>query len=143
MILDQIKVDQLALRKAKGDPIKIALLTTLIGEASAIGKNDGDRATTDTEVISIVKKFVKGVNENIDRVGLTSMFVTELETLQQYLPKQLTDIQLGHIIQAIVDTNNITTIKQMGVVAKQLKQYYDGQYDGAIAAKIIKEKLGA
>lgn len=140
-LLQQIKTDQLALRKAKDDPIKIAVLTTLIGEASAIGKNNGDRETTDAEVVALVKKFVKGVNENIQRVGETAAYTTELDTLIVYLPKQLTNVQLEFIVDNIIMTNNATTIKQMGIVNKILKETYEGQYDGAVASGMIKQKL--
>ena len=48
-LFSQIKADQLAARKAK-DGLKATLLTTLIGELTAIGKNDGNREVTDAEV---------------------------------------------------------------------------------------------
>ena len=56
-----------AMMKAKmeHDTAKSNLLSTLVAEAAMVGKNDGNRATTDQETINIIKKFIKNANENI------------------------------------------------------------------------------
>lgn len=64
MLIVKIKHDQLVARKNR-DQIESTLLTTLIGEADMVGKNNGNRDPFDEEVISVVKKFLKGVNETI------------------------------------------------------------------------------
>lgn len=67
-LIQQIKDKQIAARKS-GDSLA-SLYTTLLGEASIIGKNAGNRETTDVEVVAVVKKFIKNIDETVQ--ALTS-----------------------------------------------------------------------
>ena len=67
-LLKQLQADQLNARKAR-DSIKATLLTTVLGEAVKVGKDDGDRDPTDTEVMDVFKKFVKNIKQNIIDYG--------------------------------------------------------------------------
>jgi hypothetical protein len=58
--MEQIKAKQIAARKSGS--ADAGLLTTLLGEAAMVGKNAG-RETTDQEVVAVVKKFVKNIDE--------------------------------------------------------------------------------
>jgi hypothetical protein len=59
-LIQTIKADQVQARKARS--ASASILTTLIGEAEMIGKNAGDRESTDEEVIAIIKKFIKNLD---------------------------------------------------------------------------------
>ena len=63
-ILESVKKAQLQARKEKR-AVDASTLTTLIGEAEMIGKNDGNRASTDAEVVTVIKKFVKNIDETL------------------------------------------------------------------------------
>lgn len=147
-LLNTIRQDQLASRK-EGDKTRSTLLTTLLGEAAMVGKNDGNRETTDSEVIQIVKKFIKNIDEtlkammDLDNLVLTndSVLTTEREILESYLPKQLDEQGIKDAVAAIVATLHEKSPKMMGVVMKELKSKYDGQYDGKVASQIVKESL--
>lgn len=131
MLLQQIKVDQLAARITK-DSIKTALLTTLIGDAEMVGKN-ASRATTDDEVVAVIKKFLKN-NLEFQKHVTNDNLTTEQLILESYLPKQLTTDELIEII-----TNNFgdELKSKKGAIMKFLKENYAGLYDGATAAKVI------
>lgn len=144
-LFDQIKADQLSARKAK-DALASSLLTTLIGEVSAIAKNDGNREVTDADVVKTCKKFVAGMEQTVQYCKGTNQegmdtALAEMEIIERYLPVQLTELELqkivGNLAQALPERNP----KQMGVLMKQLKEAYDGQYDGALASKVIKAVL--
>lgn len=149
-LIEKIKQDQIAARKEK-NALKAALLTTLMGEAIAIGKNDGNRDVTDSEVTALVKKFIKGVDEtiavmpdasNVD--GSADRYVNllkEKDILTGYLPTQLSELELQKIIGTMSQSLPEKSPKQMGVLMKQLKEQYEGQYDGALASKVIKAVL--
>ena len=70
MILEKIKNASLAARKAK-EALAATLLTTLYSEAVNVGKNNGNRDTTDAEAVAVVKKFLKGVDETISYLEKT------------------------------------------------------------------------
>jgi uncharacterized protein YqeY len=139
-LIDKIKADQLQARKDR-DPLKSVLLTTLIGEASLIGTNDGKREVTDAEVVAVVKKFIKGIDETLKYLGdhapaQSKVVKSEKDMLEVYLPKQYDDYELKVLI---LGANLANTSK--GQIMKYLKDNYAGQYDGKVAAKVFDELL--
>jgi len=144
MLMQQLKADQLQARKNR-NTIEATLLTTLIGEAANIGKNDGNRETNDQEVIQVVKKFIKGMDETLDVLYKRQAFDTaeqveqEKKILADYLPKQLTGEQIqSYIMQAVLHDG---LQENKGMMMKYMKDNFAGQYDGKLAAQIIDELL--
>ncbi len=152
MILENIKSNQIKFRKEKTEDSSIAasLLTTLIGEAEMIGKNDGNRETTDAEVVAIIKKFLKNLEEtlvhvskqdNIQALQKKNILEKEKSILLSFLPKQMDEVELSQVIKSFIDELSEKNPKQMGKVLGKLKEKYSGQYDGAMASRITKELL--
>lgn len=142
-LLQQIKTAQLSSRKAR-DEIATKVLTTLIGEAEAIGKNAGNRPTTDSEVVALVKKFIKNIDETLGLIKhpeAVAGLQREREIVSAYLPTQMSNEQLRGVIAQLSDELNAHTLRDMGKVMKALKERHDGQYDGAAASALIKEVL--
>lgn len=140
-LLKQIKKDQITARKEK-DKLRATVLTTLYSEAANVGLNDGKRDSTDSEVLAVVKKFLKGINETIDAYdGVATELLMERKIIENYLPKQLTEDELSGIVASIVETIEGATMKDMGKIMGQIKAQYDGQYDGGIASSLVKKAL--
>lgn len=147
-LFTQIKTDQLAARKAK-DGLKATLLTTLIGELTAIGKNDGNREVTDADVVKLVKKFLDGVNEtlvlikdasNVD--GSADRYVNLLKEqsyLTVYMPQQMDEYMLTLAVRTII--NELGGSANMGQVMAALKAKHAGQYDGKMASNVVKSAI--
>ena len=150
MLIDQIKKDSLVARKAR-ETDKATALSTLYSEASMIGKNGGNRETTDTEVIQTVKKFIKGIDETIkvlEKKNGNEILTVEIAEYEAekllfsiYLPKQLTEEELTKEIHVIMVINVIADMKGMGLIMKILKEKFEGRFDGGLASKIIRETL--
>lgn len=143
-LIEQIKTDSIAARKNPAEKLKASLLVTLHSEIVNVGKNKGNRLTTDEEAVAIIKKFASGCKEVIDAlVGQNderyNQAVQELAWLDGYLPKQLTEAELLDVINQILTSQPSAN---MGSVMKQLKADLPGRYDGALASKLIKSKLG-
>lgn len=147
MLLDKLKQDQLSERKlAINTPVphktRATLLTTLIGEASSVGKNDGNRESSDEEVIAIIKKFIKNIDEVIvNSIGTNLQAQMEKQILMAYLPKQLSEAELEDYVRKTVHGLNVTSMKDMGLVMKDLKAHRDGEYDGKMASQVVKKVL--
>ena len=147
-LINQIKQSQLQSRKEK-DQVSTLILTTLLGEASMIGKNDGNRETTDAEVVQVIKKFIKNIDETLlvlekeqsSNVELIEKFSREKSILNEYLPKQMNKDELFIVIKDIVAEKNLIGPKSMGLLMKELKEKHSGQYDGSSASSIAKEVL--
>lgn len=141
MLIEKIKADQVSARKAY-DAAKSLLLTTLIGEAQAVGKNNGNREPTDAEVVAIVKKFIKGMDDTIGYLGDSNKDATvtvqlEKDIISAYLPKQMTPEEITLALKtAIVEVGS-----NMGKVMGYMKANYEGQYDGKVASTIVKTLL--
>ena len=145
--LDSVKAAQLQARKDKRAD-DASTLTTLIGEAEMIGKNDGNRVTTDAEVVAVIKKFVKNIDETLNILSTDSSKVDRVEALTKekallstFLPKQLGEEELRDILSGFVSNLVDKNPKAMGKVLASLKEHFAGRYDGALASKITKELL--
>lgn len=141
-LIEQIKAKNLEARKAKLTAV-VNVLTPLIGEAEMVGKNAGHEVT-DAEVVQMVKKFIKNLDETIrvldDADPRTAIALAEKHTLEAFLPKQLSEDELGQIIGSIVVEISAGP-KDIGKVLGLLKSRFDGQYDGKTASTIAKAKL--
>ena len=142
--LEEIKQDSMQARKDKNEVAK-NLLITLYSEASMIGKNDGNRITTESEVINTVKKFLKNLEETVSHTKnetvLTALSL-ERKLLNKYLPKQLTEDELTALIQRVIKAQYLDSMRSMGLIMTFLKEHYDGRYDGKLASGIIRKLLG-
>lgn len=136
-LYQQIKEDQLEARKSR-DTIRTALLTTLLGDVALIGKNAGGREPTDAEVVQMVKKYIKNNVEGYTGYNRHVTHDAELHILEHWLPKQLDEEGLKKVVEGLIADQPTAN---MGILMKALKASYDGQYDGALASKLIKEAL--
>lgn len=133
-LMEQIKNEQIAARKAGAiEAREASLLTTLLGEAAMVGKNAG-RETTDQEVVAVVKKFIKNIDETITALTAReqdiSAFLVERRILERYMPTQLDEQGLKAIA---------STMTSMPEFMKHLKENFAGQYDGKLASTIAKQ----
>lgn len=139
-LIAQIQQANLQARKAK--QTKDALLySTLLGECLAKGKNDGNRETTDAEVVAIAKKFINNINETLVAILSSSSdactdynLLREKELLSAFIPAQLSELEL-RTISAAHKTEGLPAIM------KFLKDNHVGLYDGKLASSIAKEVL--
>lgn len=145
MIVNQLKQDQLSARKRR-DSLSTKLLTTLYSDVVMVGKNDGGRETTDIEVISILKKYIKNAEEVMSNLSPSDERFAyasfEIKLLNTYLPNQLSVEDLNVVIAQIIEAREFTSMKDMGQTMQALKAMYDGTYDGATAVDIVRQQLG-
>lgn len=157
-IIENIKSAQLQARKDR-DEVKSVLLTTLIGEASMKGKNDGNRESTDADFISVLKKFITNIDDTLNifvknpvigedniasRKQKEEKLQKEKSILVSFLPSladQMSEEQLRLEIGKIITQFSLSNPKGMGTIMKELKANFNGKYDTANASKIVKEVL--
>lgn len=140
-LMNKLRADNLTARKNK-DQVAASLLTTLVSEATMVGKNAGNRETTDEEALRVVKKFLDNAKETYNLLGESKNgdaivnVLTEISILESYMPEQLTPDALKALI---VTFKNENPDANMGAVMKHLQKYYTGCYDGKLASQIAKE----
>ena len=117
-------------------------------EASMVGKNLGNRESTDQEVLQVIEKFVKNTNEVKDILLKNnkdvSNVISEIDVLSKYLPKKMSYEELETVIKKTIEVlkDLINMQLNMGNVMTLLKQNHNGKYDGKMASEIVKKELG-
>ena len=109
------------------------------------GKADG---IDDTEILGMLQSMIKQRQESAKiycdagREELAEREEAEIEVIQRFLPKQLSEDELRDVISKIIADTGASDIKDMGKVMGVLKSQYAGQVDMGKAGGIVKEKLG-
>jgi len=148
-IVNQLKQDQLQARKDR-DADLASFLTTVFAEVVTVGKDDGNRETTDQETIAVLKRYIKRAEEMLTILAAsmprpnagTDAANFEIEVINRYLPKQLSEDELNVVIAQIIEAREFISMKDMGPTMQALKAMYEGTYDGATAVDIVRQQLG-
>ncbi len=148
LLINRIDADSIAALKAGNKDLR-RVLVFLSAEAKKIGKDDGNRQSTNEEVVRVLRKQIANLEENIrlsdSRGPAIAAWRGEIEILQSYLPKQMDEAELTAHIKAFITGQNWSdekpSMKWMGSVMVMLKETIPGQYDPAMASKIAKTLL--
>lgn len=103
----------------------------------------------DSMVIAVLDKMAKQRRESIDqfskagRTDLVDKESAELEIIQSYMPKQLTDAEIDTLIADAIKSTGASSVKDMGKVMGLLKPQLAGRADMAKVGASIKSKLGS
>ena len=105
------------------------------------------RQLTDDEVLNIITKQVKMRKDAIkdfekaSRDDLVKSYNDEIEILNSYLPKELSDEEAEQIIDQVFSIVNPTSPPDMGKIMKEVSPKLKNRYDMSKASTIIKDKL--
>lgn len=139
-LIENVKSDLLMARKRQ-DVRLSSLLSTVYSDSLMIGKNDGNREVTDDDVIKVVKRFIKGIEETLAVPEVKSPNREKLEMekrdLEGYLPREITEAELETRIDEII-SHGVNTV---GGIMKDLKFVYGASVNGKLASEIAKRKL--
>lgn len=150
-LITRIRDDALASRKAR-DAARSAFLTTLMADIARVGKDAGSRETTEAEAVAIINRFIKNTNEALRLIRpaadpakalACTQLDLELSLLLAYLPAQASQADLESALVLIVAQLPDNSSKQMGVVMGKLQAQFDGNFDKALASKLVRDALAA
>ena len=103
----------------------------------------------DQQILNILQSMVKQRRDSIEsfktasRNDLINKERKEIEIINTFLPKQLTNEEIKKIIEKYIEDFNLTSLKQMGLIMNHLKSNYAGVIDMALAGKLAKELLSS
>jgi uncharacterized protein YqeY len=148
------------LRQQLDDDVKAALLggdslrvETLRGLKSVIlyadvaAKKRDDGGISDDEILGLFAKEVKKRQESADlyvRGGSQERAdkeLTEKTIIESYLPAQLSEAELGAIIDSVIAEQSAEGMQAMGKVIGAVKAKAGNTADGSMIAKLVKERL--
>ena len=102
---------------------------------------------TDDEILSVLSTLAKQRRESIEqfaaagRTDLAEKETKELEIVQSYLPKQLSQQELDSIIRAAISESGASSLNDLGKVMKVLMPRVKGIADGKAVNQRVKELL--
>jgi uncharacterized protein YqeY len=97
----------------------------------------------------MLHKMVRQRRESIElyekggRLELAQQEQEEIGVIERFLPKQMTEAEMGEAIAAAIGETGASSIKDMGKIMGLLKQRFAGRMDFAKAGQLVKQKLGA
>ena len=133
---DQQKIDTLRL-------IRSAIKDKDISSRTSENKE----GINDAEILSLLINLIKQRKDSIEqfqkakRDDLIKNEQSEIEIINEYLPQQKTQEEIEKIINEIITTNNLESIKDMGKLMSIIKNDYAGEADMGLVGKIAKSKL--
>lgn len=126
----------------------LRLIQAALKDRDIAGRTEGrDAGVSDAEILDVLSKMVKqrresaGIYEEAGRMELAQQEKEEIEIIESFLPKQLSDAETAAAVEAVIKETGAASIKDMGRVMGELKKRHAGQMDFARAGAIVKEKL--
>lgn len=124
-------------------------LSTIRMVRSAIKKVEIEKkaSLSDDEIIEVIAREAKQRKDAIEeyekagREDLVNKEKTELEILESYLPKQLTDDELREIIQDAIQQLGVSSKTEMGKVMGTVLPQVKGRADGKRVNRLVQELL--
>ena len=133
---DQQKIDTLRLIRSAIKDKDISFRTS-----------ENKEGINDSEILSLLLNLIKQRNDSIEqfqkakRDDLIKNEKSEIELIKNYLPQQKTQEETEKIINEIISSNNLESIKDMGKLMSIIKSDYAGEVDMGLVGKIAKSKL--
>lgn len=143
-MIEQIMQDYKTAMKERQENRKL-ILNYLISQIKN-KKIDLQRELTDEEVVNLIRKEVKSLQEGmlfLQKAGKGDELKTEEEkrkVLEGYLPQLMTKEQTKNLIQQIVvELGLIDLQKQKGVLMKEIMSKYRGSIDPELVNQVLLE----
>jgi uncharacterized protein YqeY len=123
------------------------LLAALINKEKENPSAGGARPLTEEQTQDIILSEVKKRKEAIEafakgrRPEMAEKERKEMEILQKYLPKQLSQEEVRKLAEEAIAQTGATTPQDMGKVMAALMPKVKGKADGSLVSSIVKEIL--
>lgn len=142
-VIEKLKSESMALRKVRS-PVAPAILFAL-SEIEKVGKNNGNRATTEDEAIKVIQKLIATIDENLKlniddgrRIALNF----ERQILLGVLPKMASDSEITDFLRELFTGKREGDVPKKGDVMKALRDKFGALVDMKRAGQIAREIYG-
>ncbi len=143
-IKEQIKNDIVNAMKEKNKEV----LNTLRGVKGAVQLEviNNKKEETDELYLDVINKQIKMRNDSVNeflkagRNDLVNSYKNEIEILNKYMPKQLTDNELENLVEEVIDKVG-SDMKSFGLIMKEITPKVKNRCDMSKLSALIKSKL--
>lgn len=144
MTIKEQLTSELILSMKMKDKLAVEVIRLIKAKIQNAEKKDGT-TLNDSEVGQVLVKAAKDHQKSIDafkkanRVSLLEKEVEQLNYLQKYLPKEMSEEAIISEVEKIIGDNSYNSIKDMGKVMKEFNENF--QANGRVVSGIVKELL--
>mgnify|MGYP001368016325 FL=1 len=141
------KLNEALKAKDKDTYPTLRLIVSAIKDAEIAGRSKGQKEIKDSDVTGILKKMIKQRNESCEvykkagRSELLESETKEINVINTFLPKQLSEEETKKICEEAVKSVGASSMKDMGKVMGELKSKYSDTLDFSKVSGIIKGLL--
>ncbi|MDD4556734.1 MAG: GatB/YqeY domain-containing protein [Alphaproteobacteria bacterium] len=103
----------------------------------------GEKEASEADILSLMQTMIKQrkesfrIYEEAKRVDLAEKEQSEIEVIQSFMPKQMSDAEVETAIKGIIAATGASSAKDMGKVMAELKAKYSGKVDfSTVSAKV-------
>jgi len=102
----------------------------------------------DARALAIMDKMVKQRRDSAkqytdaDRQELADIELAEIDVIQEFLPKQLSEEEIGELIDKTIADTDASGMQDMGKLMAVLKPQLQGRADMGKVSGLVKSKLG-
>ena len=141
------KLNQALKAKDKNTYPTLRLVVSAIKDAEIAGRTKGQKEISDSDITTILKKMIKQRNESCEvykkagRNELLENETKEIEVINAFLPKQLSEEETKKICEETIKSVGATSMKDMGKIMGVLKSKHAESLDFSKVSSIIKQLL--
>ncbi len=148
----RLRADLTAAMKARDALTTATLRLALAAVTNAEVAGTSAKELSDVEIVAVLNKEVRKraeaaeAFETAGRPEQAAKERAEADVLSGYLPRPLTDDEIAALVRRAIDsvtaaTGSAPTMRQMGVVVKDVQARAEGRADGARIAAAVKAAL--
>lgn len=150
MLRDELSGSLKEAMKAK-DEQKVSTLRLILAalkdrDIAARGKGQSG-PVSETEILEMLTKMIRQRRDSIKmyeeggRVDLAEREQGEIDVIETFLPKQLSEDEIRDAAKAVIVELGAAGLKDMGRTMSEMKQRYAGQMDPGKASTVVKALL--
>ena len=151
VLRDDINKALIEAQKAKNERAvsTLRMVNSTLKNADIEARGSGKPALGDAEVLAILQKMIKQRQESVEmykkgaRADLVKQEEEEIAIISAYLPKQMSDTEMGAAIEAAIKETGAAGMKDMGKVIGVLRAKFAGQMDFGKASGMVKAALSS
>ena len=112
-------------------------------------EKDKNIELSETETIQVLKKVIKRNQESYDqfikagRDELAAQEKKEMDIINSYLPEEMYEADVIHLVKSSIANSKAETIKDMGKVMADIKKTNGESIDMSLVSKYVKQLLSS
>ncbi len=142
---EQLSTEMKAAMKA-AEKLKVSTLRMVLAEIKNAEISKGDQLS-EAEIEEVIGRELKKRREAIPmyrdggREELAEKEILEAEILEGYLPEQLTEAEIGELVDSAIAQTGASGEGEMGRVMGALMPKVKGRADGSVVNRLVKKRL--